>query len=616
MGYQNLGLEYLGKTKEEIDAIEARKAESVRAVVDKVVWGLDRLNAAERWLGEEVLGVSGTPFNFTNARDLVLGKRSEILTGGQEQGLAKTVADVSGEVLAPDAFDVIMGGLILAPEPATTTVGAIGLGLNRLRKGFKATRRAPDYRRVLDLTFDARVDNPLVGLFNLGAGIETGGDVRKGLNVKPVKIDPIKVDYGGSPISVISDIDKSTLPPSQINRVGSDVAEELSGRYAQFAPGKQSLTPWGWNTQGWRVTETAGWNMDWNYKLQRFLQNQRINRYRALRLNPNKYNYNSRGLSRAHDTFIDPAGKEWMLVRKSGGGVDAQYVLQPKSEVFKRAIVLAENSSPEAASDLAKILSDRKRLNMLEQVNPEMMHLLSEYPGSAYVEHIIKVDDDLFWNSARAKELGYLRNDPQNMIILFDQKFKKMKDYIETIVVPPARKGVRPPRMKVTQGPHQGKDVVIRYERSPKSVDTTDIVIETLNGHKIGVIPNHYSVLFSATAEKIVPDHIRKTFIETAVQSALLNDKTLGVYSINDLNYLLKKELNIDLQAPLGVQKQMQSTLRQDQVELLLGRIEANRPKFIDWMRKLFPDDPPIPTKTEQRKIEKVKRMRGGGTIK
>ena len=99
-----------------------------------------------------------------------------------------------------------------------------------------------------------------------------------------------------------------------------------------------------------------------------------------------------------------------------------------------------------------------------------------------------------------------------------------------------------------------------------------------------------YSVLFSPTAAQVVPTHIRKTFIETAVQSALLNDKTLGVYSMNDLNYLLKKELNIDLQAPKGIQKQMDTTLSQDQIELLLGRIKANRPGFLEYLDNLFPN--------------------------
>ena len=129
MGYDNLGLEYLGKTKQEIEEIEARKDKSFRQVLEPIGNTINFIGDALDTVDKEA-GIPGTDIDVYHARQLLSVQPARQL--GQELGkstglpYAEAVGGAAGtmiaEVFTPDTLDL---------ATAIPTLGT-GVVLNRL----------------------------------------------------------------------------------------------------------------------------------------------------------------------------------------------------------------------------------------------------------------------------------------------------------------------------------------------------------------------------------------------------------------------------------------------------------------------------------------------------
>ena len=129
MGYNNLGLEYLGKTKQEIEEIEARKDKSAQQVLEPIGNTINFIGDALDTVDKEA-GIPGTDIDVYHARQLLSVQPARQL--GQELGKAtrlphaEAVGGAAGtmiaEVFTPDTLDL---------ATALPTLGT-GVVLNRL----------------------------------------------------------------------------------------------------------------------------------------------------------------------------------------------------------------------------------------------------------------------------------------------------------------------------------------------------------------------------------------------------------------------------------------------------------------------------------------------------
>ena len=86
MGYDNLGLEYLGKTKQEIEEIEARKDKSFRQVLEPIGNTINFIGDALDTVDKEA-GILGTDIDVYHARQLLSVQPARQL--GQELGKSR-----------------------------------------------------------------------------------------------------------------------------------------------------------------------------------------------------------------------------------------------------------------------------------------------------------------------------------------------------------------------------------------------------------------------------------------------------------------------------------------------------------------------------------------------
>ena len=130
--------------------------------------------------------------------------------------------------------------------------------------------------------------------------------------------------------------------------------------------------------------------------------------------------------------------KEWGIgwSRSANNKTGGYEIFDVQKRIERRAARLHGDkvSNPESASLRQIKEALRRDLNKQAKDLPvEQWDLMIQNPGDAYIEHLIAVKSP-YWKSKRGKNAGYLAGDSKNLKVLTDQRFKSLKDRIESHV--------------------------------------------------------------------------------------------------------------------------------------------------------------------------------------
>ena len=165
-----------------------------------------------------------------------------------------------------------------------------------------------------------------------------------------------------------------------------------------------------------------------------------VNKAQSLINEMDDWRYDHLDAERPMTGFVKHHGKKptfWFKDREYGVGWSRKKgnyeIFDVQSRIDRRAARLAgdKTSNPQSASlREIKIAISRDLNKQAKNLPVEEWDIIIQNPGDAYIEHLISVKSP-YWKTKRGKNAGYLAGDSQNLKVLTDQNFKKLKDNIE-----------------------------------------------------------------------------------------------------------------------------------------------------------------------------------------
>ena len=146
---------------------------------------------------------------------------------------------------------------------------------------------------------------------------------------------------------------------------------------------------------------------------------------------------------------------------------------------------------PNAYKELGKF---RTEWNTWAKSN-QFIRELSDKPATAYVEHLVRKAQDLDWFWALPNEKRFRkgsRHSPNNVRILYDDRYKKLKDSAETILYNLQSATDPMNRLVIDLDIPKMKGKSITYQQSPR-----DILIKRVDGTIVGKIGDYHDVLYA-----------------------------------------------------------------------------------------------------------------------
>ena len=147
---------------------------------------------------------------------------------------------------------------------------------------------------------------------------------------------------------------------------------------------------------------------------------------------------------------------------------------------------------PNAYKELAKF---RKEWNTWAK-NNQFIRELSDKPATAYVEHLVRKAEsmDWFWSLPNEKRFRKgSRHSPNNVRILYDNRYKSLKDSSEAILYRLQENTLPINRLVIDLDIPKMKGKSITY----KSGTPRDVVVKRVDGTVVGRIGDYYDVLYA-----------------------------------------------------------------------------------------------------------------------
>jgi len=246
--------------------------------------------------------------------------------------------------------------------------------------------------------------------------------------------------------------------------------------------------------------------------------------------------------------------------------------------------------------------------------NNQFIRELSDKPATAYVEHLVRKAQDLDWFWAIPNEKRFRkgsRHSPNNVRILYDDRYKKLKDSAETILYNLQSATDPMNRLVIDLDIPKMKGKSITYKQSPR-----DILIKRVDGSIVGKIGDYHDVLY-APPDKLkellgtnINPQTNKPYINLNLPDKLVNEQ-LSMWRSNLLRGKLQFIINM---APTlkGKTKKAKfqyqgSAIQQDMVDFLDEYKFLVPPKKFRRQLKSDPINSPRggkPIKTEKEKLE------------
>mgnify|MGYP003119305215 CR=1 FL=1 len=128
---------------------------------------------------------------------------------------------------------------------------------------------------------------------------------------------------------------------------------------------------------------------------------------------------------------------------------------------------------------------------------------LADKPATAYVEHLVRKAKgmDWFWNLPNEVRFRKgSRHSPNNVRILYDNRYKSLKDATETILYNELQVATNPMnRLVIDLDIPKMKGKSITYKQAPK-----DLVIKRVDGTIVGRIGDYHDILYAPDNPKLV----------------------------------------------------------------------------------------------------------------
>lgn len=240
--------------------------------------------------------------------------------------------------------------------------------------------------------------------------------------------------------------------------------------------------------------------------------------------------------------------------------------------------------------------------------NNQFIRELSDKPATAYVEHLVRKAEsmDWFWSLPNEKRFRKgSRHSPNNVRILYDNRYKSLKDASESILYKLQENTLPINRLVIDLDIPKMKGKSITY----KSGTPRDVVVKRVDGTVVGRIGDYYDVLYAPydeLKEKLgtrINPQTNRPYINLMLNEKLIREE-ISMWRTNILRGKLQFIINM---APTlkGKTKKAKfqyqgSAMQQDMVDFL---------KEYEWL---------VPSKKFRRQLKSdpINSPRGGKPIK
>tara|TARA_B100002019_G_scaffold5756_1_gene4650 strand:- start:174 stop:1679 length:1506 start_codon:yes stop_codon:yes gene_type:complete len=256
--------------------------------------------------------------------------------------------------------------------------------------------------------------------------------------------------------------------------------------------------------------------------------------------------------------------------------------------------------------------------------NNQFIRELSDKPATAYVEHLVRKAEsmDWFWSLPNEKRFRKgSRHSPNNVRILYDNRYKSLKDSSEAILYKLQENTLPINRLVIDLDIPKMKGKSITYQ----SGTPRDVVVKRVDGTVVGRIGDYYDVLYAPPKElreklgtNINPD-TNRPYIDLSLSEKAISEQVTKWRSDiirGKLQFIINMAPTLKGKTKKAKFQYQGSAMQQDMVDFL------KRYEFLDpskKFRKTLKSDPinsprggkPIVTEKEQ-VAEKVKKETEG----
>lgn len=279
-----------------------------------------------------------------------------------------------------------------------------------------------------------------------------------------------------------------------------------------------------------------------------------------------------------------------------------------KNEVFdqidsKGRSIHISKMTPNAYKELGKF---RTEWNAWSKDN-QFIRELSDKPSTAYVEHLVRKEKGLDWFWSLPNEVRFRkgsRHSPNNVRILYDNRYKSLKDASEYILYNMQENTPPMNRLVIDLDIPKMKGKSITYKQAPR-----DIVIKRVDGTVVGRLGDYYDVLYAPyeeLKEKLgtnINPRTNKPYININLSEKAIKDQ-ISMWRTNILRGKISFIIN---QAPT-----LQGQTKKEKWQYQGSAIQQDMVDFLDEYKFLEP----AKGFRKQLKSEPFQSSRGGKPIK